>query len=353
MSGFYVAYRSNCLADKSDERGLTHFLEHLICRQLRPMMDAFNQYAVDFNAITSNDYVVFYVAGLDDYVHRFKKEFYERLVEHPALMEVDVKEERPVILQEYTNHFDVPFNAILANGLRKHYDYYGAMGLASCIENAGLEILQPLYDKRFSTPYMVINVSEKYPFDGSFIPDSDTSYRDALAFRDTGNAILETVYPNSVLMLGLKDGIPNAELPKTQLLNYLLAGDIHKPLLYRLREQRGFCYSADLSEYVVGSQHLEFFSTEVSFSNRDAVLTEFYSIMNNADSLITKEMFDKAVEHLTIKRRMQMIGRHNNITDQFYPNLMREGVLESLSHESIIEFVHLYFSDPESRFLIY
>ena len=355
LSGFYVVYVSNALTDRPDERGLSHLLEHLICRQLSPMMDSFTQYAIDFNGITSDDMVVFYIAGLDDYVSPLKNEFFARLMSHPVLEERDLNEERPVILQEYANHFSNPFNAILSNGLRQHYGYYGAMGMKESIIRADLDQLQLLYDERFKTPSRVINVSRSSPF--SFHADNlgegVSCPVSAPVFRIQDDAVLEKIYPNRILLMGMKCCIPNAELGKTQLFHYLLTGDIHKPLLHRLRVEKGLCYSAEMMDYLMGDHHLVFFSTEVDEGYRNLVIDDTFSIIDKACDLIGEDQFNKAVEHFMIKRKMQRESRHNNISDVFYPNLMRDGVLESLTVQSVKDHVKQYYSNPSDIFVLY
>lgn len=355
MTGFYVVFDVDSLSDQPEERGLPHLLEHLICRQLRPMSDLFAQYAIDFNAITTNDRVVFYMVGLDDYVFPLRDEFLSRLIAHPPIDEKELEEELPVVLQEYSNYFAVPFNAILSNGLRSHFGCYGSMGQRYALEHVKKNSLQELYDKLFCIPSLIINVSSSHPYSfPSGIPvPAGAKKRIIPVFRENGEAILETVHPNNILMLGGKRVISNEELHKTQMLNYLLSGDIHKPLLNRLRGELGYCYDADLVDLVLGSSHLVFFTTEVDQRNRDRVLEEFFFILENIYDYITEELFDRARQHFLIKREMQRIGRHNNILDVFYPNLMRDGLLESLTFESVIEHALHYYSEPSSLFIPY
>ena len=354
MSGFYVVFKARCLEDNVEERGLTHLLEHLICRQFQPLMSAFSQYSIDFNAITTDDYVVFYLAGLDDYVNRYKEDFYRRLTSQLEIEEEEVKAEKAVVLQEYNSFFALPSSAIRANGLRKHFNYFGFIGQRQSIENATIETLQSLYHRRFAEPYMIINVSKTFDFHidnptagGLTVPSVPLSY------VDESGAASESVRNNDVIMIALKEVIPNEVLPQTQLLNHLLCGDLTSPLFHRLRAERSLCYSASLWDNVIGNQHIPIFKTEAEKRNRELVIDNFSEIINHFERYITKEMYSQAIEHFLIKREMQRISRHNNITDLFYPNLMREGMLESLTYESVIEHGMKYYADVEHTFVVY
>ena len=355
MSGFYVVFKARCLEDNVEERGLTHLLEHLICRQFRPQMSAFSQYSIDFNAITSDDYVVFYLAGLDDYVDRYKDDFFRRLTSHLEIEEKEVMAEKAVVLQEYNSFFAVPSSAIRANGLRKHYNYYGFIGQRQSIENAATETLQSLYDRRFAEPYMIINVSKT----SDFRIDNPTARSQMvypsipLSYVDDSGAACEPVRKNNVIILALKAVIPNEELPQTQVLNHLLCGDLSAPLFHRLRTERSLCYSASLWDNIIGDQHITLFKTEADERNKNEIIDNISEIINHFERYTTKEMYSQAIEHFLIKREMQRIGRHNNITDLFYPNLMREGMLEALTYESVIEHGMKYYADVEHTFVQY
>lgn len=354
MSGFYVVFKARCLEDNVEERGLTHLLEHLICRQFRPLMSAFSQCSIDFNAITTDDYVVFYLAGLEDYVNRYKVDFFRRLTSHFEIEEKEVMAEKAVVLQEYNSFFAVPSSAIRANGLRKHYNYFGFIGQRQCIENATTETLQSLYDRRFAEPYMTINVSQTSDFHiDNPTTGSLTVPSVPLSYVEESGAVCEPVKKNNVIMLALKAAIPNVELPQTQLLNHLLCGDLSAPLFHRLRSERSLCYIASLWDNIIGDQHISLFKTEADERNKNEIIDNISEIINHFERYITKEMYSQAIEHFLIKREMQRIGRHNNITDLFYPNLMREGMLEALTYESVIEHGMKYYADVEHTFVQY
>ena len=356
MSGFYVVFKARCLEDNVEERGLTHLLEHLLCRQFRPLMSTFGQYSIDFNAITTDEYVVFYLAGLDDYVDRYREDFYRRLTKHFVIEEEEMMAEKKVILQEYANFMSQPSSAIRANGLRTHYNYFGFIGQRKSIENATTEILQSLYDRRFAQPYMVINVSKASPFNVDISPICQQNADESpvrLNYVDDSGAECEPVNKNRILMFALKEPISNEELLKTQLLNYLLCGDLSAPLFHRLRSERSLCYSASLWDNIIGDQHITLFKTEADERNKNEIIDNISEIINHFERYITKEMYSQAIEHFLIKREMQRIGRHNNITDLFYPNLMREGFLESLIYESVIEHGMRYYADVEHTFVQY
>lgn len=355
MSGFYVIYKACFLEDRENEHGLTHFIEHLMCRRFRYLEERFAHFAIDFNAITSDDYVVFYMAGIDKYIRPLREEFLTLLLDHRPLDEKDIEEERPVILQEYSNHFSDAYNAMIGNGLRKYYDYYGPMGLKSDIENADYQTLNSLYDRRFTRPYMIINISKDSPFEPTAIQfkTDPSSHGLSLSFKGNTNAQTETVYPNEILLIGRKNPLPNEDLSLSQMLHYLLCGDLHKPLMQRLRVQLGLTYGCSISDYVIDKDHLVFFSTEVAKKNRAKVIDEVSRILANVDKYVTEEMFSMAVDHFKIKREMCMIGRHNNIMDLFYPNLLREGSLESLTYESVIEHAQRHYSNVFEDFIEY
>ena len=355
MSGFYIVYKTPCLVDKPQERGIFHLIEHMICRQIQPYYGLFEQFAIDFNAITTHDYVVFYIAGIDDYINKYKDDFYELVTKHYQFDEKELFEEKTVILQEYANFFSNPSSAIKANGLRKYYNYYGPIGQRNSIENIDLESLQSIYKQRFSCPFMIINVSQKPEFQKEIRPCvvSPKDKIEYLTFLEYNDAEFEPVSSNSILISAMKDFIPNEDLSKSQMLNYLLCGSINAPIVNRLRTELCLCYSVFLTDCVIGNRHTVFIETETEEKNKKVVVNNISHIIDNLDLFITRDLYNLAVDHFRVKREMQMIARHNNITDLFYPNLMQVDALESLTYESVLEHGKIYYSDYIQKFIAY
>lgn len=356
MSGFYIAYYTSLIKDKKQHRGITHLIEHLIFKHIKHFFEIFDQLAIDYNAITTDDYVVFYIAGLDKYINQYKDRFFKQITKKHRWDIEEVEEEKKVVMQEYCDYFSYNSAAIKANGLRKYYDYYGAIGQKSSIENVTIDTLLSLYEQRFSCPYMIIDISNisflssqlNCVFDKEIEEEVNT-----LSFLDSNDAEYEPIQPNQTLIFGFKNFISNKDLSHSQLLNYLLCGSVRAPIMNRLRAELNLCYNASLYEKIIGDKHITIFETNVNNDYKNIVVDNVTQILNNLADNITYEMFIKAVEHFKIKREMQMIGRHNNITDIFYPNLMRKNQLEDISYKSILEHGEKYYCDFEHIFILY
>ena len=68
--GFFVSLflRAGSMYEAEDERGITHFLEHVLVRNVNKLKDGklyatLDEYGVEFNASTYSEMVQFYIAG--------------------------------------------------------------------------------------------------------------------------------------------------------------------------------------------------------------------------------------------------------------------------------------------------
>ena len=75
LSGFYIIYKGSALAESPSERGLSHLIEHLICKNNQKLEKIYYKYAINYNAITSDNYIVYYINGLDEYLSKLKNQF--------------------------------------------------------------------------------------------------------------------------------------------------------------------------------------------------------------------------------------------------------------------------------------
>ena len=54
--------------------GISHLMEHLVCKSFDHLQDVYQQKNIKWNAYTSNTEVVFYMKGLDRHINEYKKE---------------------------------------------------------------------------------------------------------------------------------------------------------------------------------------------------------------------------------------------------------------------------------------
>jgi predicted Zn-dependent peptidase len=73
LSGFYIVYKGSTNLEKPGWRGLSHLMEHLVCKSVDHLQEDFDRDGLIFNAYTSRNEIVFYLTGLDSRVNKWKE----------------------------------------------------------------------------------------------------------------------------------------------------------------------------------------------------------------------------------------------------------------------------------------
>ena len=70
LSGFYVVYEGSTNLEKKGWWGLSHLMEHLMCKNFDHLQEDFDKDGIDWNAYTSGSEICFYLTGLDEKVNK-------------------------------------------------------------------------------------------------------------------------------------------------------------------------------------------------------------------------------------------------------------------------------------------
>jgi len=82
LSGFYIIFDGSTMNEKPGWFGLSHCLEHLVCKSFEHLQNTYQQKSVEWNAYTSNTNVVFFMKGLDRHINEFKNEFLKLILSY-------------------------------------------------------------------------------------------------------------------------------------------------------------------------------------------------------------------------------------------------------------------------------
>ena len=74
LAGFYIVYDGSTNLEKSGWYGISHVMEHLLCKNFEHLREDFEREGIDWNAYTSNNEIVFYFTGLEEYLSKRKYE---------------------------------------------------------------------------------------------------------------------------------------------------------------------------------------------------------------------------------------------------------------------------------------
>lgn len=128
----FVKYGS-AANEKPGFHGISHLTEHLMCCAWDDMADYLSRHGITHNAYTSDFKIVYHFSGLDEHLVKaiefvlFREG--ERNIRNWTPSGDLFERERGVVLQEYETWMSTPYNSLLTNINRKHFNYNGAIGL--------------------------------------------------------------------------------------------------------------------------------------------------------------------------------------------------------------------------------
>ena len=160
LSGFYVVYKGSCQLEKPGIYGISHLMEHLMCKSFEHLFDTFERYSISWNAYTSSNEIVFHMTGLDEYINKYKYTFFECLSNF-KLDEKTLENEKKIVIEEYKDCFNKQSASHYLNLFRKIYGFYDPIGLMSDLEKITLKDCMDFYELQYSKPSTIINISKK------------------------------------------------------------------------------------------------------------------------------------------------------------------------------------------------
>lgn len=136
--------------ERSSERGIAHFLEHMVFKGTKNYPDAqklaiaIDQIGADFNAFTSKEYTGYYVKAAAKHVERALSVVSDMLLA-PKLRQADIDREKGVIIEEINMYHDTPtahvqnmFDHLFFAGSGLGYDIIGSKKTVKSLKSQNL-----------------------------------------------------------------------------------------------------------------------------------------------------------------------------------------------------------------------
>ena len=167
LSGFYIVYKGSTILEDEKTYGLSHLMEHLVCKNFEHLIEKLQEDGVSWNACTSEEYIMFYMTGLDEYINKWKYVIFDLLKDF-KITQKQLDSEKKIVLEEYKDSFNTQRESHSENLFRKLFNLYSAIGERSCIENVTLNDCENFFDKQFN-PSLIINISKNNKLDKSLL----------------------------------------------------------------------------------------------------------------------------------------------------------------------------------------
>lgn len=343
LSSFYVIYEGSTNLEKPGWRGISHLMEHLMCKNFENLQDSFDNDGISWNAYTSNNEIVFYIKGLDKKVDKWKYKFLE-LLNNFNVDKEDFEKERKIVLEEYHDSFNDQVSSHYLNINRKFLNNFSPIGEENDLNNLKFMDCINFYEKQFLQPSKIINVSKKNEFKNNIIDFSSPKSKSEYKIGEYDVPLeLGNDYKQKSSLIFLSP-IVKEDFPEIIFINSMLSYGLQSPFYKEIRENRALVYFIQTMMDRINHVGINNFITQTSNKNADEVIEVVKNIINSPDEYITKKRFDLIKNYYNVKKQKQEILRYENVSDWLEPNNWSlYKILDDLSYDRIREVYDKHF----------
>lgn len=264
--------------EKKDERGISHFLEHILFEgtSKRPsnkeISNELERIGGDFNAYTSTGKTCFYAKVLKKHFS-IAVDVLADILQHPLLREEDIKKEKNVVLKEIAMIYDEPryhqWILLQQNLFEKHPCKFPTYGDERVIKRLDRKNVGRFFNKHYLPNNMVVSIVGDVPNWRKEIEKQFISKKGKVqklicpiepALKENKNMLLKKNIFNTHLVLGFKT-VPRAH-PDSYVLdvvNGILGRGQSGKMFTEIRSKRGLGY--DVGTQILSDSNFGYFAT--------------------------------------------------------------------------------------------
>ncbi len=344
LSGFHVIYEGSTNFEHSGIYGISHFSEHLMCKSFEHLENEFERFGIDCNAHTTDNEIVFFLTGLDEYISKYRNDFLN-LLNNFIPSEEQFLNEKNIIIEEYKDCFNDQEESHCLNITRKLYNFFGTVGKLEDLKHMKYQNMLDFIKLQYQKPTKIINISKHSEFQSN-IEFNKTIFNSKLKFGNYNIELeLNNIFKNQSSVIILSPIIK-------QDFNYLLficemlSGGAHSPLNKEIREKRGLVYNISASIRKIYNYGNIFISAQTSNKKVNNLIDSIKLILNNPDIYLTQERFNIVKERMLITTKI--IDIMETMPDDIEEYLISPEwdvltILENLTFDKIKEIYLQYF----------
>lgn len=318
LSAFYVVYEGSTNLEKAGWYGISHLMEHLVCKSFDHLQEDFDREGLDWNAYTSANEIVFYLQGLDEKVNRRKNEFVDLLSQFNVTKD-QFENERKIVLEEYADSFNDQSQSHMLNLSRKIFNDYDPIGLRKDLEKMKYMDCLNYFELQYSKPSKIINVSKNKEYKNSTI---DFAERKIDKRTEYGNNKVDLELSNDFKdksSIAALSPIIEEDFAEVHFINAMLSLGLKSPLYQEVREKKGLVYYVHCYQSRMNNQSVNTISTQTSNKNSEEVINAIKTVITNPDKFLTKDRFNLVREYFTVRKEKDEILRYKNVNQWINP----------------------------------
>ena len=257
------AMKIGSLHEEDNERGLAHFIEHMIFkgtekRDNKMLIDELEETGGEYDAYTDSVSTVISITALKEEFEKSCDILSDMLLNSDFKCE-EIEKERKVILSEIKNSYDdiedYSYRVLKENAFPNNSLKYDVLGTEKCVRGFTREDILKFYNKYYNASNCKIIIVS--PFDHELVIDTIQKYYGQWkkgdlrtsrkeVFKNTPGEFETDLNDNEqstiMYLFTFKNPTPKEELA-LRILDYRLGSSSNSVLFKELREKRGLCYS--------------------------------------------------------------------------------------------------------------
>lgn len=344
LSGFYIIYDNVISNENEGTYGIGHLIEHLICKNLKDdFVNILENNGIVWNAYTTPNNIVFYIKGIDDYIFRYKDDFYNTITNFNTTEKL-LESEKKIVIEEYTDLFNRFNKNHFLNLYRKLFNNYNSIGEKSNIENVTVDDCYKHYNNFYKTPHKILYFSKNYKHESN-IKFNENNKEIGFKYISNNKYILESpissINKSSVIYTS---PIVYSDFDKIIFINYLLSGGLKSPLYKAIREKENLAYYINCRIDRLHDTGVIIISTETNDNNVEKLHQTIINIFKDKNYL-TKEKFNIIKNFIKINIIKSNINIQDNEDEFILPESWKiENTIDTITYDNIIEIFEKYFN---------
>lgn len=346
LSGIYFVYKGSTNLEKKGWYGISHYMEHLMCKNFDDLQNVLQENGISWNAYTSNNVIVFYFTGLEKYLAPFRSILIERLTSFTPSPE-DCEKEKKIVLEEYMDGFTEQYSSHSENFFRRYYGSYSPIGLQEDIKNFTYQDCLDFFKLQYQEPDCIVNISKTFELTDANIGFKDRSGLLLSDWKFSKDTILEPgnfpgdktgIIWNKPLPVGTED------YPIVMFINSMLISGLNSPLYQEIREKRGLVYYLHCYSSKLGTLPYLNISTMTSDKNVNELESVLADVLSNKEKYLTPQRLELVRKSSLISREKKDINRYTDISDIINPDVAKlNEKLETLTLDEIYQVYDRHF----------
>ena len=355
MTNLTIAYNLGGLFDQEGQKGISHLMEHLICKTFKDEYSELQKYNIDWNAVTCNDVVKIYFTGLDKYfTPAWKRRLVQKITGGINIPEEEFEAEKHVVLQEYGDSFNEPANS--ENTLREKFGYYSPIGKKEDIENFTFKDMAKFYNKFMKKPAKIVEVGptktdfSKVPMVEEYIvPPMKPRY------KKNWKLPLEPTPENQkcdVSLIG-KKAISKSDYPAVAIALNMLASGLESPMVQDIREKQHLTYGVYSGMLKFISYAYPTLGASTSKENKDKLVAGFTKYFDNVGKFLKKKRFEDVICQIEVSREHDKIFKYANVDKIINKGKIQIGnAYKKMTFEKVVETAKKYLKTENFEIII-